>query len=101
MSGRELTGVRGHGPVCSRRVTGGELFEDIVAREYYSEADARWVSPRPPSLCPHSLSPRPAAPDTGRQTVSWAEMPVCPRLSPGPLCGRTRLWSQGRVLSGG
>lgn len=25
--------------VC--RVTGGELFEDIVAREYYSEADAR------------------------------------------------------------
>lgn len=26
-------------PPC--RVTGGELFEDIVAREYYSEADAR------------------------------------------------------------
>lgn len=26
------------------RVTGGELFEDIVAREYYSEADARSVS---------------------------------------------------------
>jgi len=26
--------------VCVR-VTGGELFEDIVAREYYSEADAR------------------------------------------------------------
>lgn len=26
------------------RVTGGELFEDIVAREYYSEADARLVS---------------------------------------------------------
>lgn len=25
----------------SVRVTGGELFEDIVAREYYSEADAR------------------------------------------------------------
>ena len=25
---------------CSRRVTGGELFEDIVAREFYSEADA-------------------------------------------------------------
>ena len=25
----------------SLRVTGGELFEDIVAREYYSEADAR------------------------------------------------------------
>lgn len=27
------------------RVTGGELFEDIVAREYYSEADARLVYP--------------------------------------------------------
>ncbi|XP_045569772.1 calcium/calmodulin-dependent protein kinase type II delta 2 chain, partial [Salmo salar] len=26
---------------CRCRVTGGELFEDIVAREYYSEADAR------------------------------------------------------------
>ena len=26
------------------RVTGGELFEDIVAREFYSEADARYVS---------------------------------------------------------
>uniref|UniRef100_A0A673MMD9 Protein kinase domain-containing protein n=1 Tax=Sinocyclocheilus rhinocerous TaxID=307959 RepID=A0A673MMD9_9TELE len=25
-------------------VTGGELFEDIVAREYYSEADARSLS---------------------------------------------------------
>ena len=25
-------------PFCS--VTGGELFEDIVAREFYSEADA-------------------------------------------------------------
>jgi len=24
------------------RVTGGELFEDIVAREFYSEADARY-----------------------------------------------------------
>ena len=24
-------------------VTGGELFEDIVAREFYSEADARLV----------------------------------------------------------
>ena len=24
------------------RVTGGELFEDIVAREYYSESDARY-----------------------------------------------------------
>ncbi len=24
-------------------VTGGELFEDIVAREFYSEADARFV----------------------------------------------------------
>jgi hypothetical protein len=29
----------------SFRVTGGELFEDIVAREYYSEADARWAIP--------------------------------------------------------
>ena len=29
----------------SLRVTGGELFEDIVAREYYSEADARWALP--------------------------------------------------------
>ena len=28
-------------PLPSSRVTGGELFEDIVAREYYSEADAR------------------------------------------------------------
>ena len=26
----------------SSSVTGGELFEDIVAREYYSEADARY-----------------------------------------------------------
>ena len=25
------------------RVTGGELFEDIVAREFYSEADARYA----------------------------------------------------------
>lgn len=30
-------------PLCVYRVTGGELFEDIVAREYYSEADARSV----------------------------------------------------------
>lgn len=29
---------------CYPRVTGGELFEDIVAREYYSEADARYVA---------------------------------------------------------
>lgn len=28
--------------VCVCSVTGGELFEDIVAREYYSEADARY-----------------------------------------------------------
>lgn len=28
-------------PPAPPRVTGGELFEDIVAREYYSEADAR------------------------------------------------------------
>ena len=27
-----------------RRVTGGELFDDIVAREYYSEHDARLVT---------------------------------------------------------
>lgn len=27
--------------ISSCSVTGGELFEDIVAREYYSEADAR------------------------------------------------------------
>lgn len=26
--------------LCDYRVTGGELFEDIVAREFYSEADA-------------------------------------------------------------
>jgi len=30
-----------HMKLC--RVTGGELFEDIVAREFYSEADARPV----------------------------------------------------------
>ena len=29
--------------VCNS-VTGGELFEDIVAREFYSEADARYYS---------------------------------------------------------
>ncbi|XP_067601892.1 calcium/calmodulin-dependent protein kinase type II subunit beta isoform X9 [Pseudorca crassidens] len=29
-----------YGPLVADRVTGGELFEDIVAREYYSEADA-------------------------------------------------------------
>jgi len=28
--------------VCDS-VTGGELFEDIVAREFYSEADARYL----------------------------------------------------------
>lgn len=26
------------------RVTGGELFDEIVAREFYSEHDARWVA---------------------------------------------------------
>lgn len=36
------------------RVTGGELFEDIVAREYYSEADARWVWSF--TLCPFLTS---------------------------------------------
>uniref|UniRef100_A0A670ZD14 Calcium/calmodulin dependent protein kinase II alpha n=1 Tax=Pseudonaja textilis TaxID=8673 RepID=A0A670ZD14_PSETE len=30
---------------CMHLVTGGELFEDIVAREYYSEADARQCFP--------------------------------------------------------
>jgi len=28
-------------------VTGGELFEDIVAREFYSEADARYAAALP------------------------------------------------------
>lgn len=52
----------------SHRVTGGELFEDIVAREYYSEADARWVPSLTPSspfshpLAHPSLSPIPASP---------------------------------------
>ncbi|KAI2545749.1 CAMK2B isoform 11, partial [Pan troglodytes] len=32
-------------------VTGGELFEDIVAREYYSEADARATRTNPPAVC--------------------------------------------------
>lgn len=53
----------------SHRVTGGELFEDIVAREYYSEADARWVqSPHTilaplllPGLPSLSLAPAPLA----------------------------------------
>ena len=27
----------------SPRVTGGELFDEIVAREYYSETDARFM----------------------------------------------------------
>nr|DBA32167.1 TPA: hypothetical protein GDO54_007901 [Pyxicephalus adspersus] len=31
---------RGHTSISESGVTGGELFEDIVAREYYSEADA-------------------------------------------------------------
>jgi len=35
---------------CVYSVTGGELFEDIVAREFYSEADAR------PVLSKHSLN---------------------------------------------
>uniref|UniRef100_A0A4W5P1I8 Protein kinase domain-containing protein n=1 Tax=Hucho hucho TaxID=62062 RepID=A0A4W5P1I8_9TELE len=34
-------------------VTGGELFEDIVAREYYSEADARWALP---TYCYHGYT---------------------------------------------
>ena len=28
---------------CFPRVTGGELFDEIVAREYYSETDARYM----------------------------------------------------------
>jgi hypothetical protein len=35
------------------RVTGGELFEDIVAREFYSEADARYYTSWQSS--PHNL----------------------------------------------
>lgn len=26
------------------RITGGELFDEIVAREFYSESDARYVN---------------------------------------------------------
>ena len=37
---------------CVCRVTGGELFEDIVAREFYSEADARYV-PWKQEACRH------------------------------------------------
>ena len=29
--------------IISGRVTGGELFDEIVAREYYSEKDARYA----------------------------------------------------------
>lgn len=57
------------------RVTGGELFEDIVAREYYSEADARWVY-RPLSFRLPSL-PNPASfgrrRPQGPHVLLWAE----------------------------
>ena len=29
--------------VSDIRITGGELFDEIVAREYYSETDARYI----------------------------------------------------------
>ncbi|CAH1119545.1 unnamed protein product [Phaedon cochleariae] len=38
-TGKNIRVISVHG-VASARVTGGELFEDIVAREFYSEADA-------------------------------------------------------------
>lgn len=62
---RGRQGLRAVTSVCfSLRVTGGELFEDIVAREYYSEADARWVwTPRPPP--PSPLRPVPHRPPPG------------------------------------
>jgi len=37
--------------VVGASVTGGELFEDIVAREFYSEADARYAMHVLISLC--------------------------------------------------
>ena len=33
--------------VACSRITGGELFDDIVAREFYSEKDARYSSHTP------------------------------------------------------
>ena len=32
--------------VSDIRITGGELFDEIVAREYYSETDARYIFTR-------------------------------------------------------
>lgn len=86
-------GHRAAGPrdfcVLFCRVTGGELFEDIVAREYYSEADARWVwSPRTilpgPSLTqPHSCPSAHVSLTWAGQMVGWAGVSVCPPwLSP-------------------
>uniref|UniRef100_A0A8C1SKN3 calcium/calmodulin-dependent protein kinase n=1 Tax=Cyprinus carpio TaxID=7962 RepID=A0A8C1SKN3_CYPCA len=45
----------GHHYLIFDLVTGGELFEDIVAREYYSEADARIQQVIKPSLGPENL----------------------------------------------
>lgn len=56
------------------RVTGGELFEDIVAREYYSEADARWVQ-RPGTVLPPLLLP-------SCPPKAWP-MPLWPPCAPG------------------
>lgn len=98
--------------VCfSRRVTGGELFEDIVAREYYSEADARWVcSPPPllPSACP-SRPPHPSGhvcscdggPARGQrrrqrrwtlpeQVTQWGGSCLLPPRGTGPELGSTQ-----------
>ena len=36
-----------HCTCVSCRVTGGELFDEIVAREYYSETDARYCVDTP------------------------------------------------------
>ena len=36
------------------RITGGELFDDIVAREFYSEKDARYLPPPLSYLLPFS-----------------------------------------------
>lgn len=65
------------------RVTGGELFEDIVAREYYSEADARWVvTPQPPVPPPSFSLPQPHP------------LPLFPDPTPAWTCEIwTHLWS--------
>lgn len=69
--------------VLSRRVTGGELFEDIVAREYYSEADARWVrTPHAVLPCPlpqpHSCLTGLRCPGTSRADSRPDKVVVCP-----------------------